>query len=89
MIYDQSSQLFDGVPELGGGGFWPKGSLSRGVSARGGLCLLVSVKRDLQTETPHTVKSGRYASYWNAFMQISCVLPLWIISKIHYSKPFK
>ena len=35
--------------------FW--GSLSKGVSVR------VSVR-----ETPSTIKSGRYASYWNAFL---------------------
>ena len=36
-----------------------------GVSVQGGLCLGegVSVR-----ETPRTVKSGRYASYWNAFL---------------------
>ena len=35
------------------GGFCPGGPLSGGVSVR---------------ETPHIVKSGQYASYWNAFL---------------------
>ena len=42
-----------------GGVCW--GSLSKGVSIKGG----VSVR-----ETPRTVTSGRYASYWNAFLLI-------------------
>ena len=35
---------------------------SRGVSVHGDLCL---------GDPPHTVMSGRYASYWNAFLLIS------------------
>ena len=39
---------------LSEGGFCPEGgSLSRGVSV---------------TETPHTLTSGRHASYWKAFL---------------------
>ena len=40
----------------GGGGLCPGG-----ISGRGG----VTVQRD---PLPHTAKSGRYASYWNAFL---------------------
>ena len=40
------------------------GSLSRGVSVQRGLCPRGSL---LQTP-PRTVTSGRYASYWNAFL---------------------
>ena len=48
------------------GGLCPGGSLSRGVSVQG----------DCQGDPPdrapppHTVTSGRYASYWNAFLFI-------------------
>ena len=49
------------------------GSLSRGVSVQGGLCPGgVSVHggsvsmRGLCQGDPHMVKTGRYASYWNA-----------------------
>ena len=39
------------------------GSLSGRSLSRGGLC----------QGDPHTVKSGRYASYWNAFLlNIAC-----------------
>ena len=58
------------------GGLCPGGSLSsgRGVSVQGGgwcprgLCLGVSVQGVSVRETPYTVTSGRYASYWNAFL---------------------
>ena len=36
------------------------GSLSWGVSVQGA--------GGLSGRSPHTVKSGRYASYWNAFL---------------------
>ena len=65
-------------------GFLSRGSLSRGVSVQGvsvqgegSLCLggRVSIQgglcpgRTQWTETaPRTEKSGRYASYWNAFL---------------------
>ena len=59
------------------GGLCP-GSLSRGALSRqvsvqggscpGGLCLGIPVRETPQTETHHTVKSGWYASYWNAFL---------------------
>ena len=60
-----------------------RGSLSKevsvqGVSIQSGLCLVgvgglcprvgVSVQGGLSPGTPRTVKSGRYASYWNAFL---------------------
>ena len=49
------------------GGICPRGGLcpGRGVylQAGGSLSRGVSVR-----ETPHTVTSGRYASYWNAFL---------------------
>ena len=38
------------------------GSLSEVGLCQGGLCY-----GDPQTETPHIVTSGQYASYWNAF----------------------
>ena len=41
------------------------GPPSRGVSVWVGLCWAVSVR-----ETSHTVTSGLYASYWNAFLSI-------------------
>ena len=43
-----------------GGGLCPRGSLCRGegVSVQGGLC----------QGDPHMVMSGRWASYWNAFL---------------------
>ena len=51
------------------------GSLSRGVSvpgggplSNGGLCPGALCPRGVSVgETPHTVMSGRYISYWNAF----------------------
>ena len=71
--------LSRGVSVQGGlcpGGLCPGGSLSRGISVQGGLfpgglCPagwslsrgVVSVR-----ETSCTVTSGRYASYWNAFL---------------------
>ena len=49
-----------------------RGGLSRGVSVRGCLCPGMSLSRGVSVrETPHTVKSGRYASYWNAFLFIN------------------
>ena len=60
-----------------GGGLCPWGSLSRGVSVQEGLCLVGSLSRVggvSVRETPlnrnllRTVTSGRYASYWNAFL---------------------
>ena len=53
----------------GGGGLclWEslsRGSLSKGVSVQGGQC-----QGDTPVQrSPHTVKSGWYASYWNAFL---------------------
>ena len=45
-----------------------RGSLSRGVSLQG-----VSVQGGLcQEDPPHMVKSGRYASYWNAHLARVC-----------------
>ena len=54
------------------GGLGERWSLSGGVSVRG-----VSLsRRDLcwgdRCQGPRTVKSGRYASYWNAFLLILC-----------------
>ena len=67
-----------------GGSLCPGWSLSRGVYIQGGLCPI----RDLcpggslswgslsrvtsVRETPRMVKSGRYASYWNAFLFCRC-----------------
>ena len=42
-----------------------RGVFVQGVFVLGGLCPGVSVR-----ETPSTVKSGRYTSYWNAFFFI-------------------
>ena len=52
------------------GGLCPRGSLSRGSLSRGAsLSRGVSVRETSRTETPfRTVKSGQYASYWNAFL---------------------
>ena len=61
------------------GGLWSGGSLSRGVSvqvvfAQGGLCPRGSVLVGLcpggppERHLPHTIKSRRYASYWNVFL---------------------
>ena len=66
------SQVF--VYSQGGLGLCPGGSLSRRVSVQGGLCpgevsvQGVSVRETPQTETPRTVASGRYASYWNVLL---------------------
>ena len=48
-----------------GGGLSVQGGLfpGKGISVHG-----VSVQRVPVRETPHTVKSGWYASYWNAFL---------------------
>ena len=52
----------------------PEGSLSmgKGVSVQGGICQRgIAVRKTTRTETPpptRTVKSGRYASHWNAFL---------------------
>ena len=48
------------------GGSLSRGSLSGRVSVRGGggFCPVGSLSRRL----PHTVTSGRYASYWNVFL---------------------
>ena len=44
-------------------GLCPRGSLSWGSPSRG-----VSVQGVPVIETPHTVMSRQYASYWNAFV---------------------
>ena len=46
---------------------------SRGSLSRGGLCLgEVSVQGGIcQGDHPRIVKSGRYASYWNAFLFVT------------------
>ena len=54
----------------------PGGSLSGGIPvqggslSRGGLCPVeISVRETPpDREPPYTVKSGQYASYWNAFL---------------------
>ena len=47
----------------------PEGSLSRGVSVWGVSVHGGSLSRGVSVrETPRTVKSGRYASYWNAYL---------------------
>ena len=48
------------------GDLCPEGTLSEG-SVRG-LCSGSLVRETTQTETPHMGKSGRYTSYWNAFL---------------------
>ena len=60
------------------------GSSSWGVSVQDGLCpggsisrmvfvqYVVSVQGDLCQGDPRMVKSGRYASYWNAFLFCRC-----------------
>ena len=46
----------------------PEGTLSRG-SLSGGSLSGGSLSRGVSVrETPRTVKSGRYASYWNAYL---------------------
>ena len=45
------------------GGLFPEGISVQGISVQ----VRVSV-RDPDRDTPRTVKSGRYASYWNAFL---------------------
>ena len=59
------------------GGLCPGESLSRGSLSRRGLSPRSLCQADPQTETPtetpqqrppYMVKSGRYASYWNAFL---------------------
>ena len=54
------------------GGLHPGGSLCRGVCLRvlcpGGTVRGDSVLGVFLRETPHMVKSGQYASYWNAFL---------------------
>ena len=52
-----------------------RGSMSRGVSVQGGLCPgglspgeSLSRGTSVDRDPPGTVKSGRYASYWNAFL---------------------
>ena len=62
---------------LSQGGLCLGGSLSGGVSVWGGLCLGgsisggISVQGGLCHGDPRTVTSGRYASYWNAFLLIN------------------
>ena len=62
------SQVF--VCPRGGGGFCPGGSLSEGSLSRGrGSLSGGSLSRGVSVrETPHTETSGRYASYWHAFL---------------------
>ena len=43
------------------GGLCPEGSLPRGISVQGG-------RGSVQEDPTRMVKSGRYASYWNAFL---------------------
>ena len=63
-----------------GGGLCPGGPCPGGVSVQGRslstrcLCLRgVFVQGGLCQGDPHTVKSGRYASYWNAFLFINFI----------------
>ena len=44
---------------------WEMGSLSKGISV-GGMSLSGGVS--VQGDPPNTIKSRRYASYWNAFL---------------------
>ena len=68
--------LSTGVSVQGGlsGGSLSRGSLFREVSVQGHLCTGGSLSggsllaRHPWTETPHTVTSGQYVSYWNAFL---------------------
>ena len=58
---------------LSRGDLCPWGSLSKGVSVQRISVQGISVKGSLSRgvsvrETPRTVTSGRYASYWNAFL---------------------
>ena len=58
---------------LSGGSLCRQGGLCTGrgsLSRQGGLCpgRGVSVQGVSVGETPHTLTSGRYASYWNAFL---------------------
>ena len=54
------------------GGLCRGGSQSRGVSVQGGSVRSV-------TESPRTVTSGRYASYWNAFLYLNRLLKISIL----------
>ena len=56
-------------------GLCPGGSLSREVSVQGGLCPEGSLSwGDLCHGDPRMVTSGRYPSYWNAFVLIIMIL---------------
>ena len=50
-------------------------STGGGSPSGGGLCPgeEVSVRETPQTETPRTVMSRRYASYWNAFLFLASI----------------
>ena len=72
-----------GVSVQGGGlclaGLCPEG-LCLGVSVQG-----ISVRENPSDRDHHTLKSGRYAFYWIAFLLIiKCAA-----GRFHYSKPFK
>ena len=60
------------LPEgsLSGGILCPEGSLSGGISVQEGFCLggLCPGWGLCQGDPPCSVKSGQYASYWNAFL---------------------
>ena len=58
--------LWSHVPSVKGG------DLSRGVSVQGVYAWGVSVRGGSIRETPRMVMSGRYASYWNAFLIEEC-----------------
>ena len=74
-------------------GLCPVGSLPGGSLSSRGLCPVgVSVQGvsvQLQTPPPGTVKSGRYASYWNAFLfkvfiiNLKCTISM---KNYHYRK---
>ena len=69
-----------GLSLCSGGGLCPGGSLSMGV---GGLC---QGNPRTETPSPRTVTSGRYATYWNAFLLISLnEEQIWIIYS-HWTK---
>ena len=60
------------------------GGLPGGVSVQGGLCQ----GETPPTETPHTVTSGRYESYWNAFLfnNIFILLGFLVLFAIRFTK---
>ena len=58
--------LYDVTSCLAGGSLYVTSCLARGGSLSGGVC--PGGRGSLSGRSPYTIKSGRYASYWNAFL---------------------